>query len=240
MIKIYDYLEPSLPADRCDQHSALSIIQNRVSTTNYSPKKILDLGCGVGKSMAQFKSILPDAEWAGVDIESSPEVAARSLTGSAFHTYDGINLPFPDNYFDLVYSHQVFEHVRYPEALLVDARRVIAPGGLFVGQTSHLEPYHSYSIFNYTPYGWKVIAEAAGFDVKELRPGIDGITLTKRSYLGHDKSFNRWFVEESPLNLDIQSTAVQKKLSTKVINFRKLMHSGQFCFVMSPIMPSKV
>lgn len=230
MINVYNYLKEALPQDNAKQSSGAAVVTRRVSEGHMS-SNVLDLGCGVGRSIDLFRKILPDAKWVGVDIEHSPEVNARSRQDAEFLTYDGVNLPFPDNHFGVVYSHQVFEHVRYPEPLLSEIKRVLTDDGIFVGQTSHLEPYHSYSIFNYTPYGWKVICETAGLELIELRPGIDSISLIKRSFLGRPPEFDRWFVSESPLNREIEIQAEQQSLSHSVRNFRKLQYSGQFVFV---------
>ncbi len=121
------------------------------------PANILDLGCGDCRSIELFRSLLPDASWRGVDIENSPEVASRSVIDNRVDTFDGINLPYSDGQFDLVYSRQVLEHVRHPDALVREVARVLRPGGLFLGEVSYLETYHSFSIFNFTPYGLKVV-----------------------------------------------------------------------------------
>lgn len=230
MMNVYDYLKDSIPSDDSKQSSDKEVAERLISGGHIT-KRILDLGCGIGSSVDFFRKIAPSAKWIGVDIEESPEVVARDRDDAEFMTYDGVNLPFPDEHFDIIYSHQVFEHVRFPEALLSEVKRVLTKKGVFVGQTSHLEPYHSYSIFNFTPYGWKIICEAAGLDLIELRPGIDGVSLTKRSYLGRLADFNKWFVKESPLNREIDLEADKKSLSHRVRNFRKLQYCGQFIFI---------
>ena len=37
-------------------------------------------------------------------------------------SFDGINLPYDNDFFDIVYTHQVFEHVRKPHPLMCDVR----------------------------------------------------------------------------------------------------------------------
>lgn len=225
---IYEIMAPHIPTDHCHQSTAAREVAVILQTRDdiYS---VLDLGCGDGRSADLFLNINPKIKWVGVDIEDSPEVASRTRDDVEFVTYDGVSLPFADGAFDMVYSYQVFEHVRHPEAVLSEIKRVLRPGGVFIGQTSQLEPYHSFSIWNFTIYGFKVLCETAGFELKTLRPGIDGITLIKRSYLGRPPEFSKWFSEESPLNQKIHENA-QKK-SGRTMNFRKLMYCGQFVFV---------
>src|SRR5436305_6499490 len=138
---------------------------------------VLDLGCGTGDSVEQFRNVDPSVRWVGVDVERSPEVAARRRTDASFVTFDGLNLPFEDASFDAVYCKQVLEHVRAPAPLLAEVARVLRPGGLFAGSTSQLEPFHSYSTWNYTPYGLSLLLRDAGLPAVEMRPGIDSLAL---------------------------------------------------------------
>lgn len=194
--------------------------------------RVLDLGCGTGGSAHKILNANPGVEWLGIDIESSPEVDARAADdGRTFLTFDGVNLPFEDGDIDAIYSHQVLEHVRHPEPLLREVARVLAPGGAFVGSTSNLEPYHSYSLWNFTPYGFRRIVEDAGLVLKELRPCIDGPTLIDRSYQGRPKEMSRFFKEPSPLNSEIDAWGADTKRRVNLINNRKLMYCGQFGFL---------
>lgn len=230
MNSAYEFLKPSIPNDHSKQTNGFNLVKAKVKR-GFSPNKVLDLGCGRGASRGHFSAILPKCEWIGIDIADSPEVRSRTTSDEAYLTFDGINLPFEDKSIDLIYSHQVFEHVRHPEKLLREIARVLSKDGMFIGQTSHLEPYHSFSIFNFTPYGWKLICEENGLNLHEIRPGIDGITLIERAHLGKPKSFSQWFIKESPINLDIQKKSKAEKVTHRTVNFRKLMLSGQFCFI---------
>jgi hypothetical protein len=42
---------------------------------------------------------------------------------------------------------------------------VLKVGGYLVGSVSHLEPYHGYSTFNYTPYGFRIICQRYALEV---------------------------------------------------------------------------
>ncbi len=69
-----------------------------------SSSRILDVGCGKGFMMKDFKDALPNSEVYGVDISqycfenAMPEVKKFIKIGSCD------DLPYPDNYFDLVVS----------------------------------------------------------------------------------------------------------------------------------------
>lgn len=228
MSDVYDYLKESLPGDHSRQVSADVVLQARVAK-GLAPAKVLDFGCGDGRSIDLFRRVLPQAEWTGVDIAASPEVASRRRKDGRFVTYDGYELPFPDRSFPLVYSYQVLEHVRKPELALREIARVLEPDGLFIGQTSQFEPYHSYSLWNFTVYGFKRILEDAGLQLAELRPGIDGFTLMRRTYEGRPPEMSKYFSQESPVNEEIERAAEAKRVAIR--NYRKLLFCGQFIFV---------
>lgn len=200
-------------------------------------KTVMDLGCGSGDSLDYFRTKDPNIRWIGLDIEESPAVKARTRTDGEFYIYDGVHIPFDDNHFDLIYCHQVLEHVRYPTALLKEVYRVLKPNGYFVGSTSQLEPYHTYSFWNYTPYGFLLLVEEAGLQLMEIAPSIDGLTLIIRQGLGGPKLFSYWWKHESPLNLIINFLGKVGQKETTWINAAKLVFCGQFCFLVNKPTP---
>lgn len=222
-------LKECLPTDSAKQVNAMYYAR-KLGPALPAGATVLDLGCGSGVSIDLFREVSPTSRWVGVDIEHSPEVDARMRDDGEFRTFDGVNIPCADGSVDLIYSRQVFEHVRYPEALLLDIARALKVDGAFIGSTSHLEPYHSFSYWNYTPFGFKKIVESAGLQLIEIRPGIDSIALITRAYRGNDAKMNRWFAEESPLNREIDDMAAAGELTVQQAVLRKLSFCGQFAF----------
>ena len=172
-------------------------------------------------------------QWIGLDLESPPEPPTR--TDARFETFDGIEIPFDDESFDLVYCKQVLEHVRYPAPLLQHVSRVLAPGGYFAGSTSQFEPFHALSMWNYTPLGFSNLIKDAGLKLVELRPGIDGPILIARRLVRRGPPFDRWWARwwggQSPFNRVIDAYGRARGLDVRTINANKLLFSGQFAFV---------
>jgi SAM-dependent methyltransferase len=195
------------------------------------PRRVMDLGCGTGDSVELFRSVDPNVEWVGVDVERSAEVAERTRTDAEFVTFDGRRLPFDHAAFELVYCKQVLEHVEHPHELVAEVARVLEPGGHLAGSTSQLEAFHSRSVFNWTPYGFMRVAEDAGLDVLELRPVIDGVTLVAWRALGLPSFFHRWWAKESPPYRVIELAARAARLDARTRNQIKLTLCGQFAFV---------
>lgn len=230
MYELERQIRDALPRDHSRQSQPASILP-QLLRDRPGICRVLDVGCGEGDSIALFRGLRPDIDWVGVDIEDSPEVRARRRSDSMFHSFNGVQLPFPDSDFDLLYSNQVLEHVRFPGPLLRDCCRVLRPGGLFLGSVSHLEPYHSYSICNFTPWGAKLYLEDAGLKVIELRPGIDALTLIARRLLGRPAFFRYFFHHESPLNALIGMAGRLRRARHDSINVAKLLYCGVFSFL---------
>jgi hypothetical protein len=123
----------------------------------------------------------------------------------------------------------VFEHVRHPDIVLAEVARVLRPGGAFIGSVSALEPYHSFSFWSFTPFGWYTLLNDAGLTPIQFRPGIDGVSLIQRSYLGRPEKAKTWF-DNSPLNLEIDAWGANTKRSNQLINLRKVQYCGHLCF----------
>lgn len=227
-VRLYELIKEVLPNDHARQISALDYIEP-ITKLGALGKRVMDLGCGAGSSADAFRAADPTVEWHGVDLQSSPEVETRTRTDVTFHTFDGVRLPFRDNQFDIIYSRQVFEHVRHPEALLGHVERVLKPGGAFIGSLSYLEPYHSLSYWNYTPYGWYELLKAAKLKPLEFRPGIDAIALIQRHYGGKRKEHSPWFTS-SPLNEEIDKWGAETGRRPQLVNLRKLQYCGHLVF----------
>jgi FkbM family methyltransferase len=226
---MYEEIKDCVPNNSSHQVNSRWMVRRMFARLPPNPT-VVDLGCGTGESFDMFRQLSPTCSWIGVDIADSPEVRERNRTDAKFLTFDGINIPLKTNSADLVYSRQVLEHVRHPEKLLDDVFRILKSGGLLIGQTSHLEPYHSYSFWNFTPYGFRRIVEDAGFRLEQIRPSIDGATLVERTFKGRPASYGVHFNHESPLNRDIDAWGKESGRNHRQINVRKLSLCGQFVF----------
>ncbi|HEY2656589.1 MAG TPA: class I SAM-dependent methyltransferase [Solirubrobacteraceae bacterium] len=234
--ELLDELGSVVPGDHSRQRLAEDYIERRLGAAR-TPWRVLDLGCGDGGSVDRFRSVDPEVRWVGLDVPDSPEVRTRRRGDAEFQSFDGVTIPFPEASFDLVYCRQVLEHVRHPEPLLAEVRRVLAPGGCFAGSTSQLEPYHSLSIWNFTPAGFCTLIGSAGLEPVEVRPGIDGVALISVRLFGSSpprwlqRQFAKWWATRSPLNALIDLYARVAALDPQATNATKLVLCGAFTFL---------
>ena len=97
-----------------------------------SKGKILDYGCGAGDIV--YAGQIEGFDIYGVETfyeggDTSEFVRKKGLLGDTVRELDDNFIPFPDDYFDLVVSNQVFEHVSDLHIVLNEIYRVLKPAG---------------------------------------------------------------------------------------------------------------
>jgi SAM-dependent methyltransferase len=107
--------------------------------------RVLEIGCGLGTDGAQFAKA--GADYTGVDLtEAAVELARKrfelfDLPGK-FRTADAEQLDFPDESFDVVYSHGVLHHTPDIHSAVREIRRVLRPGGEARVMLYHRDSYN--------------------------------------------------------------------------------------------------
>jgi len=91
--------------------------------------KFLEPGCGRGEHLKHFKDLGLDVY--GLDISPESPKLSPNLNISVFDIESG-KMPFPDDYFDVIYSKSFLEHIRIPVNFLNEAYRVLKPGGIII------------------------------------------------------------------------------------------------------------
>ncbi len=104
---------------------------NLMYLNHVQPGCLLEVGCGAGDRLAQFR----DRGWQveGVEIDPTAATRARKRFGLKIHGA----LPAGD--FDAVIMNHVIEHVPDPVTLLADCRRLLKPRGTLTATTPNID-----------------------------------------------------------------------------------------------------
>ena len=107
--------------------------------------RIFDFGCGTGTTEIFLQDSFPRAAIYAVDSSVDSVLAARGigLTGVTFIHSEGLRLPFPDGYFDVIYSNGTYHHIEPAEQrnFIAEMFRICKSGGnLFIFENNPKNP----------------------------------------------------------------------------------------------------
>lgn len=108
-------------------------IETRLELTqkyiDFKGKKLLDVGCGVGMFLKKFKEL--GAEVYGIDIDEKKIEIAKEIYKNV-EIAPSEKMPFKRNLFDIVWLHEVIEHVDNDQETIKECFRVLKPHGKLV------------------------------------------------------------------------------------------------------------
>jgi SAM-dependent methyltransferase len=107
-------------------------------------KRVLDLGCRTGAVTQHF---LPGNEVVGIDVDRAALEQAEERGIEPVHANVEDPLPFADGSFDAVVAGELLEHVRDPERLVAEARRVLRAAGVLAGSVPNAYRLQSRLLF---------------------------------------------------------------------------------------------
>jgi len=151
---------------RAGQERRLAMIKASAGPRLGPKQRVLVNGCGVGLyNRALFKST-PHVY--GLDIEADHVLQAAQVV-PLLVIATGENLPYGDDQFDLVLSHEVIEHVADDRLYASEIVRVLRPGGrAVIFCPNRLYPFETHGhywrgiyhfgntpLINYLPDGWR-------------------------------------------------------------------------------------
>lgn len=130
-------------------------MRERLDYIKVSPRRTLDVGCGVGSDLSALASRYPASQMVGMDFSRNmllraagapvgdklakwmPDALRRVLGGKeAWLAQANLDaLPFADNTFDMIWSNQALHWHAEPDQVFPEWQRVLAVGGLLMFST---------------------------------------------------------------------------------------------------------
>ena len=134
----------------------INILMNKIGRKNL---KILNIGAGTGvdlEIMNRFGNIyIIDVNKKALDLIPSNLYSEKKLC-------DATDLPYPNDFFDIVCSFDVFEHIKNDKKAVLEAHRVLKKGGLLllmVPAFNFLFSAHDRALLHYRRYSKKKLYE---------------------------------------------------------------------------------
>jgi SAM-dependent methyltransferase len=152
---------------------------------------VLDFGSFINEGQTQHhRTLLADYDTTivGVDILSGRNVDIQMVKP--------YRIPVPSNSQDVVLSGQVFEHIPYPWASILEVARVLKPNGLFfLTAPSRGHQHFTYDPWRYYPDSMRSLAAQADLDLLEAYtdfPPIQAGTRNRLDYAAIDIKGHYW------------------------------------------------
>jgi SAM-dependent methyltransferase len=146
---------------------------------------LLDIGCGTGWLAEDFPS------YTGIDASPEAVHTATQLGRNVVRGDVEEPLPFADEAFDAVVMKDLLEHVADPVAVVREARRALAPGGLLFASSPDAQRWVWDDYTHRRPFSvksFRLLFADQGFEVEHVgyesvTPGVgilSGLTRRKR------------------------------------------------------------
>jgi ubiquinone/menaquinone biosynthesis C-methylase UbiE len=127
---------------RRGQDRRLDLIRQYVEVRS---KRILDIGCGMGMYVSQFRQFSDNVH--GVDVDPD-KIARASEWLPNLRVSFAEELPYPSSSFDVILLNEVIEHVDDDKRTIAEAYRVLAPGGhIVIYAPNRLYPFETHGFF---------------------------------------------------------------------------------------------
>lgn len=135
--------------------TALCVLRDALGD-RLSHSRLLNVGSSSGIMDAEFAREFAEVD--GIDIDEGAIDHARTnfqRPNLRFTLGDGLNIPYPNDSFDVVVCSQVYEHVPDQPRLMAEIERVLKPGGIcYFAATNRfilIEPHYRLPLLSWLP-----------------------------------------------------------------------------------------
>lgn len=156
--------------DMAVPHHMTAELRSYLPKASSSGSLMLDLACGDGvhRTMCERAGF----EWVGADYDEHSQAAVLA---------DAHSLPFADASFECVLCVAAIHLFQFPLVAMGEVRRVLKPGGMFLGTVAFLEPFHDGGFYHHTHLGVLNSLSCAGLRVEVLAPSEDWSVLVAQA-----------------------------------------------------------
>lgn len=160
----------------------IKFVRAKLSEIPFLPKqKVLDVACGISTFGKTFSNDVSGFDINPQAIRVAQKNGVKAYVGDAEKKWK-----YPDEYFDIVIASHIIEHVVYPDRFILEAKRVLKKGGLFIVLTPNLAAWFNriLLLLGFQPF----FTEVSAVD-KTLGLKFTGTFAVGRNPVGHVRIF---------------------------------------------------
>jgi SAM-dependent methyltransferase len=150
--------------------------------------RVVDLGARLSPGQAlTHRQLLADrdVEYVGLDVQTGKNVD--------FVMRKPYRLPVPSNSADVLVSGQVFEHIPFMWASMLEIARILRPGGYaFITAPSRGHQHSTYDCWRYYPDGYRALAAYSALTLREVHTDFPPKNAQRHDYGRIDASKSYW------------------------------------------------
>jgi ubiquinone/menaquinone biosynthesis C-methylase UbiE len=183
-------------------------------------EKVLEVGCGRGFYLKTLKTIWPNLDITGIDINQKYLDIARKFLGNSdvkLINGDATRLPFKDNSFDRIIATEILEHIPDDKKAIAEMYRVLKPDGIAMVTV----PNKNYP-FCWDPLNW-VLERVFHWHIPSNIWWLAGI------WADHVRLYDEEELEDK-MSASAKATADKEKIGFKV---EKVWRATHYCFPFS-------
>jgi ubiquinone/menaquinone biosynthesis C-methylase UbiE len=152
--------------------------------------KVLDVGCGDGKTTLRYKYFIGCRRIFGIDAQKGRVDAANRRGVNAIVGRIDTKWPFSSESFDVIISNQVIEHMADIDHFISETYRVLKPGGYAVVSTENLASWHSIAalVLGYQDFSHHILMKKHIGNPFSIHFGEETATWSKKDNSGVDDS----------------------------------------------------
>ena len=141
--------------------------------------RVLDLGCGMGSISIGLAKAVDPGELHGVDAAAFSIEQARSFAAdngqnnASFHVVSSVDLPFPDDFFDVANCYNTLMYIPDTRRALTEVKRVLKPGGIIGCREMICDSSFTYPDSGAMKIAWEVFANMVAYDDGHPQMGKD-------------------------------------------------------------------
>lgn len=186
-------------------------------------RRVLVDGCGIGTYVRAIRRFSEHVMGLDIEVERVTEGHQHGVANLMAAVCE--RLPFPDNSFDVVFSHEVLEHVQDDRQACREMARVLRPGGrAAIYVPNRLYPFETHGVYlrgryhfgnklfvNWLPDAWRnrLAPHVRAYTARGLRSLFDGMPVRVVShvqvYPGFDNVVARFGVAGKALRGTLQA-----------------------------------